>query len=157
MNFRTRILILCLAAAAGLNGCEQTRVFDKNIPVAKSGWSYDEQKRFEVNINDTLTPYNLYINVRHTDEYPYNNIWLKMTTVFPDSSIKENNLNVELSSPTGEWTGICVDGICFNSVMMQSNFAFRQKGKYTFILEQDMRLNPLPEILDIGLKVEKFQ
>ncbi len=136
--------------------CEKARVFDKNLALDKEGWFYNEQKSFEININDSSTAYNLYINVRHTDEYPYDNLWLKMTTVFPDSSNQINNINVKLSETDGAWTGNCIDGICFNSVLVQSNFSLDQQGKYAFILEQDMRINPLPYIFDIGIKLEKF-
>ncbi len=138
-----------------ITACEQSRVFDNNVALNKEGWLYGEQKSFEVNINDTSISYNLFINVRHTDEYPYDNLWLKMTTIFPDSTSQQNNINVQLSEPDGQWTGICVDGICFNSVLVQNNFFLVRKGKYTFILEQDMRMNPLPYIFDIGVKVEK--
>lgn len=138
-----------------ITACEQSRVFDNNVALNKEGWLYGEQKSFEVNINDTSISYNLFINVRHTDEYPYDNLWLKMTTIFPDSTSQQNNINVQLSEPDGQWTGICVDGICFNSVLVQNNFLLVKKGKYTFILEQDMRMNPLPYIFDIGVKVEK--
>ncbi len=138
------------------SACEQSRVFDKNISLEKEGWFYGEQENFEVSVLDTNISYNLYINVRHTDEYPYNNLWLNMTTVFPDSTVQKNKVSVILSESNGEWTGDCVDGICFNSVLVQSNFLLPQKGKYTITLEQDMRMNPLPFILSIGVKLEKF-
>lgn len=152
----TYSVLITLLLAICFSSCEQTRVFDKNVSLDKKGWYYGEAKSFDVEILDTTMAYNLYINVRHTDEYPYNNLWLKLTTTMPDGSVQENKLNVQLSELTGEWTGNCIDGICYNSVLIQHNFALKQKGKYTFTLEQDMRLNPIPYLMDIGIKVEKF-
>ena len=150
-------LIYCLLfTAIFFSACEKSRVFDKNISLEKEGWFYGEKQNFEVSILDTNTTYNLYINVRHTDEYPYNNLWVNMTTVFPDSTVQENKVSVVLSESNGEWIGTCVDGICYNSVLVQSNFLLNQKGKYTISLEQDMRMNPLPFVLSIGVKLEKF-
>lgn len=137
-------------------GCEQSRVFDQNISIDKEGWAYAQPLKFEVAVNDTALSYNMYINVRHTDEYPYNNLWIDLTTVLPDSSMVRSKVNVELSEPGGEWTGNCVDGVCYNAVLIQKNFRLPQKGKYTFILEQDMRMNPIPSVLDVGIRVEKF-
>lgn len=139
-----------------LSSCEQSRVFDKNVSLPKQGWFYGEPKIFEVEILDTAKSYNLYINIRHTDEYPYNNLWLKLITTMPDGTVRSNNVNVEISAATGEWSGNCVDGICYNVVLIQHNFSLPQKGKYQFTLEQDMRMNPIPYIMDIGIRVEKF-
>ncbi|HMX03270.1 MAG TPA: gliding motility lipoprotein GldH [Chitinophagales bacterium] len=146
------VLVTCFVAA----GCEQSRVFDKNTPIDKSGWAYGTALSYEVQINDTTQSYNLYINVRHTDAYPYNNIWINMTTTFPDGTKQTTKVDVPLSEPEGEWMGNCVDGICFNTTLIKSDFFLPQKGKYTFTLEQDMRMNPVPDILDVGIRVEKF-
>lgn len=145
-----------LVLFALLSSCEESRVYDKNISLDKAGWYYGVPETFEVTVNDTTIAYNLYINVRHTDAYPYNNLWVNMTTTFPDSSVQTNKVSVVLSESSGKWTGDCVDGICFNSVLVQNNFLLPQLGKYTISLEQDMRMNPLPYILSIGVKLEKF-
>ncbi|MEZ5012992.1 MAG: gliding motility lipoprotein GldH [Chitinophagales bacterium] len=137
--------------------CDESRVYEKNLSIDKNGWSYDDDFSFTVNILDTASAYNMFVNVRHTDAYPYNNLWVKLITVFPDSTKEESKLNVFLSKPEGNWTGQCVDGMCFNTALIQKNFTFPQAGTYTFILEQDMRMDPLPYVTDIGLKVEKFK
>jgi len=146
---------LLVAVLLFLAGCKESRVYEKNLPVEGSGWNYGTVKSFDVHILDTAALYDMYINVRHTDAYPYQNVWLTMTTVFPDSSKQENKINIQLAEPGGKWTGDCVDGICFNTVLVQNGFHLGQSGTYTFMLEQDMRINPLPDIMDIGIKLEK--
>ncbi len=147
---------LLIIASVTFYSCEESRVFDKNISTSDDGWSYDDAKTFDVFISDTVSTYNLFINVRHTDAYPYNNIWMKIITTFPDSTSEQGRINLQISEPDGIWTGNCADGICYNSVPVQQNFKFDETGKYTFTLQQDMRINPLPAIMNIGLKVEKF-
>lgn len=149
-------LILFIIGALVLSACEQSRVYDKNMSIDASGWAYGERLTFEVMVNDTALTYNMFINVRHRDTYPYNNLWLDLTTQFPDSTSANSKVNVELSEPEGEWTGNCVDGICYNSVLIQKNFRFPAEGKYLFTIEQDMRMNPLPGLMDVGMRVEKF-
>ena len=39
----------------------------------------------------------------------------------------------------------------------KSNFKFPQTGNYTFMLEQAMRVDPLPQIMDVGIRIEKAQ
>lgn len=145
-----------LLTALSFSSCEESRVFDKNISTSKSGWDWEDVKTFDVFINDTTVTYNMFVNIRHTDAYPYNNMWLRIKTIFPDSTEEEGRVNLVLSEAGGAWTGTCSDGICFNSVPIQQNFTFKKSGKYTFQIQQDMRINPLPYIMNVGLKVEKF-
>lgn len=146
-------LIICTAFI--ISGCEQSRVFDKNVAIGKEGWFYGEPLLFEVYINDTAYSYNMYVNIRHTDEFPYNNMWLNLQTTLPDNTITTSKIDVPLSEPEGAWTGNCIDGICYNTVLIQKNFRFPAEGKYIFTLEQDMRMNPIPALLDVGIRVEK--
>src|ERR1044071_3106808 len=118
MNSARHFLLLLFFPAMLLFSCEKNRTFDKNTSIDKSGWSYGDVKTFEVNILDTVAAYDLFINVRHTDQYPYSNIRIKMKTLLPDSTEENARLNVELAEPSGQWTGNCVDGICYNSVLM---------------------------------------
>lgn len=147
-------LIACLTL--WLFSCDTSRVYDKNLQIAEKGWHYDEPLAFTVSIQDTSESYNLFINVRHTDMYAYNNLLMQLRTIFPDSTQQNDNLNVVLSENSGKWTGSCVDNVCYNSVLIRPAFTFPQSGTYTFILTQDMRVNPVTEIMDVGVRIEKF-
>jgi len=147
-------LIACLTL--WLFSCDTSRVYDKNLQIAGKGWHYDEPLTFTVSIQDTTESYNLFINVRHTDMYAYNNLLMQLRTIFPDSTQQNDNLNVVLSENSGRWTGSCVDNVCYNSVLIRPAFTFPQSGTYTFILTQDMRVNPVTEIMDVGVRIEKF-
>ena len=71
-NYLTVVLsaltILCLTA------CDKTEVFEKNKSIPKHQWAYNLQPTFDFTITDTSALYNLYIVLRHTDAYHYNNI-----------------------------------------------------------------------------------
>lgn len=139
-----------------LVACDKSRVFDKNLEISNAEWYYDQPKIFTVTIQDTASTYNMFVNVRHTDAYGFNNLLLKVKTIFPDSTIQHDNVNVILAENNGQWTGSCIDNVCFNSILVRTAFTFPEPGTYTFELEQDMRLNPVMEIMDVGVKMEKF-
>ncbi|MBC8172810.1 MAG: gliding motility lipoprotein GldH [Chitinophagales bacterium] len=153
---RLNFFFLILFFACIFSACTKSNLYDKNISIDAGGWGYGDIKSFPVTIIDSASTYNLFINVRHTDAYPFNNIWLKITTILPDSTKTENKINVVLAQPGGKWTGRCVDGICYNTILMQPGFHFAQTGDYIFQIEQDMRVNPVAHILDIGIRLEKM-
>jgi len=149
----TLLIILCIM----LTACEQSRVYDKNHSILGAGWHYDEPFVFEVSIMDTSVTYNMFVTVRHTDEFLFNNLWISLATTLPDGSNTSEKVNVELSAPDGKWLGNCVDGICYNAYLIQKNFTFPLQGNYTFSMEQDMRTDPLTGLLDVGIRIEKFK
>ncbi|HET8963199.1 MAG: gliding motility lipoprotein GldH [Chitinophagales bacterium] len=149
-NFLTAYVILLLFA------CDTSRVYDKNEQILNAKWLYDQPLSFSITIQDTTESYNMFINVRHSDMYAYNNLLMQMQTIFPDSTIQNDNIEVVLSETSGEWTGNCIDNVCYNSILIRSAFTFPEPGNYTFILTQNMRINPITEIMDVGVKIEKF-
>jgi gliding motility-associated lipoprotein GldH len=151
MNKYIFLSLLFLLAA-----CDPGRIYEKNLSVDANGWLYAEHLDFEVNIPDTSSAYNIYLNVRHSDRYAYSNLWVQLQTMLPDSSVMTDKIQVELALPDGQWTGNCIDGICANSVLIRSNIVFPQAGTYRFRIMQDMRQDPLPEILNAGLKLERL-
>lgn len=149
----TFITTLCLAFC--LNSCDKNRVYEQNIDIPNMDWEYTNVASFEFEINDNL-PKNLTINLRHSFHFGWRNIWLKSAITFPNDSIYELPLNVELSQPNGKWFGKCTGDICFYQYKVSEfqNYNFTDTGKYTFSIEQDMRQNPLPYIMSVGLRVE---
>ena len=56
--------------------CKQTDVFEKNTVIPKYEWRSDFSATGDFVITDTVSAYSIYLVLRHTDAYKYNNIWL---------------------------------------------------------------------------------
>ena len=74
--------ILILFSFIFLFSCSEKKVFEKHIKFDNYEWSTDNKLTFEVLIKDTATFYNIYIPVRHTDNYPYDGLLVYVTTIF---------------------------------------------------------------------------
>ena len=64
--------------------CDEKRVYEKNNEISDGIWNIDEKISFDVDIKDTVSLHNFYINIRNTGAYPYSNIFLFVNTEFPD-------------------------------------------------------------------------
>ena len=42
-----------------------------------------------------------------------------------------------------------------NRQLFKRDFRFPESGKYNFQLEQAMRIDPLPQIMDAGIRIER--
>ncbi|MDW8272751.1 MAG: gliding motility lipoprotein GldH [Chitinophagales bacterium] len=152
MNFRwiiSSVFVLLLWS------CNENVIYDKNLPIEKELWSYDAPKIFTVDINDTLSTYNIFIQLRHSFHFEWRNLWVKVETVYPDGKKLTERVNLLLCEPDGKWFGSCLNDQCFIKIPLQENAYFPKKGTYTFSISQDMRQNPLPKVRFIGLRIEK--
>ena len=147
--------LLLLAAA-----CKPPKMdtYEKNLEIPGHEWTYDYKPSFEVKIQpeDTAYLYNIYVNIRHTDAYPYSNIWLLVGTQTPgDSTVKEQRVQLPLADVSGKWAGSGLDDIYEHRVFIQQRAILNKPGIYKFTFEQNMRQNPLPYVMNVGLRIEK--
>jgi gliding motility-associated lipoprotein GldH len=144
-----------ILAAILFVSCDPNRVFEKNIRIPDGIWDRNNQVRFEVIIEDTITPHNLYVNIRNTGMYPLSNLYLFITTTAPSGHTIKDTVQVILADEKGKWLGKGLGDIWDHQRLYKEQVRFAQKGKYIFEYEQAMRLEKLPFILDVGLRVEK--
>lgn len=139
------------------SSCDSSRIYEENQSIPESGWTAENVVKFEVDIKDPATATNFYINVRHADGYPYSNLFLFVKTKFPDGKGATDTLECVLADEKGKWMGNGLGDIYDNQIPFKKNVRFPQAGKYQFEIGQGMRIDNLPLIMDIGLRIEKSE
>jgi gliding motility-associated lipoprotein GldH len=147
------ILIIPLIFAS----CIKINLFEKQAAIPSQQWFYTDVPSFTFHISDTASLYNVYIILRHTDLYNYNNIWLRIGSDAPgDSIIHYQNINLPLAVDSKRWAGTGIDDIFeVRKNISAGPLYFKKPGNYTFSVAQIMRENPLKYILNVGVRVEK--
>lgn len=148
------ILISGLFAA----GCIHIDTFEKQATIPNQKWFYNYKPSFTFTINDTTSTYNLYVVLRHTDLYRYNNIWLRIGSKAPGDSMHFQNINLLLAEDNKSWEGTGMDDVYeVRKIISPGPVSFRKSGEYTFTIGQIMRENPLEYVLNVGLRLEKVE
>jgi gliding motility-associated lipoprotein GldH len=147
-------LFICLIA---LGSCKQIDIYEKNENIPEQEWDYSFKPSYEFQITDTTSYYNIFIVLRHTDAYEYNNIWLNLSTKVPGDSVRSRNLQLILGNDAEGWEGKGMSDIyeVRKLVTQRGPERLSHAGTYTFSLSQVMRDNPLKHILSVGVRVEK--
>ena len=154
-----RILVPVLVLCCFFAGCLPSPYYQKQEAIPKNEWAYNFKPLYKFDITDTTARYQPSIIVQHTLAYPYCNLWMWLYIKTPgDSLIKKERVNIVLADPSGKWLGRGLGTIYEERVVinMGESVQFNRAGTYEITLEQNMRVNPLPEILHIGLRMEKF-
>jgi gliding motility-associated lipoprotein GldH len=145
-----------IAAICFFTSCSRLDVFEKNVQLPAQQWTYNDTPSFTFTITDTVASYNIFIVLRHTDAYNYNNIWLKVGSRAPGDTMRFQNIDITLGSDAKGWEGRGMDDIYeFRKNITPGPVPFKKPGTYTFTISHIMRENPLRHILSIGLRVEK--
>lgn len=159
ISFFLKQRVFIFAAVLLLSGCMESPVFQQQIAVPKNAWAYDFKPTFRFDIDDTVSDYKVYFLIRHTEAYPFSNIWLQLYNKQPgDSTFLKSRVEVPLAQNTGQWIGRGMGEIWEHRMPLTRDDApmrFKKAGRYEIRFEQNMRSNPLPEVLQVGLRVEK--
>ena len=148
-------LIFVIITSLIAESCKQIDVFEKNTNIPGLKWQSDFAVTGTFNIEDTLSAYNLYLVLRHTDAYQYNNIWLNVGLQSPGDSLYYQKVDLSLGNDASGWEGTGMNDIWEVRKPLAQNKRFKRKGEYNFSILQVMRDNPLLHIMSAGLRVEK--
>jgi gliding motility-associated lipoprotein GldH len=144
--------ILCIVVM--LVSCKQIDVYEKNTAIPKNKWQRNYPATGSFLVTDTTTAYNIYIVLRHTDTYNYNNIWLKVGLQSPGDSMNLQDITLTLASDAGGWEGSGMNDIWEVRKLVVSNRPLK-KGEYRFVISHIMRDEPLTGIMSAGLRLTK--
>ena len=148
---------IALACVLVLSSCDSSRVYEQNTEIPDYIWDKDNPVYFDVDIKDTVSFHNVYVNIRNAGGYGYSNIYLYLDTKYPNNTISRDTIECILADATGKWLGDGSGDIWDNQILFKKNVRFKQMGVYKFRYEQAMRMPKLPMIMDVGLRIEKSQ
>ena len=129
--------------------------FDKRTVIPEANWQQENRVAFDVDINDTISPYEFGIGLRHLENYRYSNLFVFLHTTMPNGNHTHDTIECTLATPEGKWIGKSSGSMRDLTVTLNENLLFPLTGTYHFEIEQAMREPVLKGISDIGLYIEK--
>jgi gliding motility-associated lipoprotein GldH len=151
--------LLFLAFFISISSCNWTTgVFEKNLEFNDHEWSSSVKPDISFDVTDTVSLYNIYLVLRHTDAYHFNNMYVRATVKEPgNTQVRTGDYDLQLATNGKGWIGTAMDDIYDARILIQQKTRFRKPGIYHIKLEQLMREDPLKNVLSAGLRVEKTQ
>ena len=101
MQINFLAFIYCLLSILLSTSCDRKRVFENNIDIPDYSWDVKNKLSFDVNIDDTISLHNLYVNVRHASHYQYANLYLFITIKFPNGKMAKDTLECVFANGEG--------------------------------------------------------
>ncbi len=158
MKIKSSILFILIFFS--LISCDQKRVFDDYQSVGKS-WHKDSIISFDLPQLDSKKTYNLYVNIRNNNDYPFNNLFLIVSLEQPNKQVKVDTLEYQMTNPDGTLLGEGFTDIKENKLFYKDKVSFTQKGLYKIHIKHALRqtgkiegVTSLDGISDVGFRIE---
>lgn len=157
MRIRNSALLLLVVLL--FFSCDKKRVFDQYKSVGNA-WNKDSIVTFNLPELDASKRYDLFVNMRVNNNYPFNNLFLIVALELPNGFTKVDTLEYQMANPDGTLLG---DGF---SDIKESKLFYKDKvkfsGRYKVHIKQAVRENgkvpgvtALEGITEVGFRIEK--
>lgn len=135
--------------------CENNQaIYNLFQPIENATWTKEKTFYFTFDIEDTSTLYDLTLELRNNNLYPYRNLWMIQKEEQPVGPLLRDTIECILADEFGKWTGKGFS-LYTNSFPLKQNYRFPYAGRYTFSFKHAMTDKELKGIHEIGFRVEK--
>ncbi|QIE59966.1 gliding motility lipoprotein GldH [Rasiella rasia] len=156
-----RNILACIGILLCCISCDTPAVWSESISLP-GVWDKNEAITFTLTDLDSVTPYDVFINVRNTNDYPFNNLFIVAAIEFPHGKTITDTLEYKMAYPDGKWMGEGIGAIKENKLWFKEQIQFAESGNYNITITQAVRNNgevegvsQLPGITDVGISIEK--
>ena len=138
--------------------CCNTNSESSYIVFEEDSWHADSIITLNHSVVDTITKQNLYLKIRHTTDFEYQNIFL-----FVDFQEKRDTIEVTLSEKNGKWLGSGFGDIKEVEYCFAKEIIFNSKKTSRVNVEQAMRYGDQPVITNLkgiialGINIKKSE
>ena len=148
-------ILCCVAIVCGLwlSSCQTVDLYERVVSIPKQEWKSNFKPQFNFTIKDTQSRYNIYVVLRHNEKYEFNNLWISLTYQLKGQQPVAGQYELPLAN-NERWLGTAMDDLYEHWVQVAKSVSLKE-GEYTFTIGQIMRKDPLENVLNVGLRIEK--
>jgi gliding motility-associated lipoprotein GldH len=156
MKTLIRSSIFAVTIAFFVISCDYNGIAEQQVNIPQATWHKDSVIPVTLLVADTSLYCAILLTFRYTDDYPYNNIILSVTTTAPSGATVRDTVEYRLTDDN-EW-GRKTGGKWIDSRLeFRTDVRFRQNGDYRFQIAHLMRHEKLPGVGAVGIRLERLE
>jgi len=150
---RSFLSALCLIGVVFLS-CQGNSNYHHSETIPAKGWDLNETLYFQDSLRDDVPEHiHFEVNIRHSNLYPYQNLWMYIRTKTSDNTNRLDSINWRLSEPSGRWIGSGWGSLYSLSQRLPDLDIKKTFGARWFSIEiqHGLQDETLPGIQDVGI------
>lgn len=125
------------------------------LPIPQTGWSQGDTLNYYPYPSVGEGEYRLSFWVRHTNFYPYSNLWLFVQTTQADGQSQRDTLQLTLADSYGQWNGSGWGSLYETEQRIDLPFTLAADTLQRITIAHGMLDNPLSGITEMGVRLRK--
>jgi gliding motility-associated lipoprotein GldH len=158
---KIRHSIFLFAALLLFCSCDNKRVFDE-YKEFDGTWNKDSIVSFEFEQQDTVKLYDMFINIRNNNDYPFSNLYLIVEMQQPGTNVTQvDTLEYQMAEADGTLLGEGMTDIKESKLWYKEKQRFPKPGKYKINIQQAVResgqvpgVQELEGVMEVGFRIE---
>ncbi|MCQ2249594.1 MAG: gliding motility lipoprotein GldH [Bacteroidales bacterium] len=154
---KKQLYLVAALSAAVLSSCNPGRIYSDRVSLAPDMvWDMDNAILLEADIADTNQLYDISLDIRTVDFYPYANMWLFVKTTSPSGVSREDTIECILRDEKGFSTSnrMCFGEVEDYEIPFANAAVFHDTGKFKFQIRHGMRMEKLPFVNEVGMSID---
>lgn len=147
-NIKTTIIVGFVSLLT-LASCQHNTIYSDYQSVATTGWHKDSILAYSFDIQDSAAIYQVLLHVRHTEIYPFQNLWF-----FTCLDGQRDTIEFYLADERGRWLGNGGNGLIDMPILFEDDYRFTNKGEHTLTIQHGMRDTLLRGVSDVGIEIQ---
>lgn len=144
-------LLIAIAPVLFATACQSECIEIGNSKIDESGWAYRDSLEFIIEAEDTSQLYDLILELTHSNEFSYQNLYVRSTTHFPSGNSVKDPISLNLGDLSGSWNGDCSGSTCVAPILLRAHFRFSELGAHRIVFEQFSRMPEIKGIMEMRL------
>ena len=153
----TKILISCFVLC--FFSCKKEHLYQSYVDLEQQTWHSDSVVKFNIQILDTNSVCDVFLKIRHTTKYKYQNLFVFFTVIKEDNVLLRDTVEIYLHDKKGKPLGV---GFGDNKeVSRKVASSLTGLEKCTILVEQAMRygnktkMEQLQNLKSVGVFIKK--
>lgn len=135
-----------------LFGCGDA-IYSEKVERNEDAWAYKDIETFKFEAPDTQNLYDIQLTLTHSKDFDYQNLYLRLHTIFPKGDTIRQPFSIDLSDKFGQWLGQCGANSCSLTSVLQPSARFEQFGTYQLLFEQYSREDSLSGVQSLEVSI----
>ncbi len=149
MHRPTPYLLIAAIIAVALGCSRHADDYSRFYDIPDRSWGYYNHLLFDICPEDSVVAGRLDLVVRHTNDYPFSNLYVEVTTEAAGQPTRCDTVSVELADVYGNWLGSGLGTSFQRSVTLDPHFVIADSARVR--VRHVMRLDPVAELEQIGV------